>query len=64
MVVNAAELKCAQCGEPIPVGRERFCSNDCSARHKREHERQVYGHRHDYRCSECGHQLRLGRRRK
>jgi hypothetical protein len=57
-------LKCAQCGEQVPEGRERFCSNECLARYKREQERKSYGHRHEYRCVDCGHQLRLGRHRK
>jgi len=62
----AVELstKCAQCQEPVPEGRERFCSNRCLAQHKREQERLMYGHRHDFRCVECGHELHLGRHRK
>ncbi len=55
---------CAQCQEPVPKGRTRFCSNECLIRHKREGERMRYGHRHEYQCVKCGHQLRLGRHRK
>ena len=57
-------MKCAMCGGSVPVGRTRFCSDFCIARHKRLSERRRYGHRHQYRCVECGHELHLGRRRK
>jgi|GEM_PF-5473184 len=58
------ESKCAQCEGPIPDGRARFCSDACLAQHKREKERLTYGHRHEYRCLQCGHYLHLGRHRK
>jgi DNA-directed RNA polymerase subunit RPC12/RpoP len=57
-------LKCAQCGQQVPDGRQRFCSDNCLETHKREQEPLSYGHRHNYRCIDCGHQLRVGRRRK
>ena len=61
---SSNEIGCAQCGGPLPVGRTRFCCSACLAQFKREQERVTYGHRHQYRCLECGHVLRLGRHRK
>jgi hypothetical protein len=56
---------CAHCRSfPLPEGRTRFCSKTCIAQWKRERERSRYGHRHTFECIECGHCLRLGRRRK
>ena len=57
-------LKCAECQGAVPDGRTRFCSDLCVAKHKRCQERSQYGHRHKYRCVDCGHELHLGRRRK
>jgi hypothetical protein len=58
------EMKCAMCDASIPSGRTRFCSDFCLARFKRLTERSRYGHRHRYKCVDCGHELRPGRRRK
>jgi hypothetical protein len=63
-MASVPQLKCAQCQGPLPEGRTRFCSDFCLASHKRIEERLHYGHRHKYRCVECGHELHLGRRRK
>jgi hypothetical protein len=60
----SAESRCTQCRGPVPKGRTRYCSDECLAQHKREEERLRYGHRHEYRCAKCGHQLRVGRHRK
>ena len=60
----AANVKCVQCQGPVPDGRARFCSDACLAQYKREQERLTYGHCHEYRCVECGHQLHLGRPRR
>jgi hypothetical protein len=63
VVMDFVESRCAQCQEPVPHGRTRFCSDQCLVRHKREQERLRYGHRHEYQCAKCGHQLLLGRRK-
>jgi hypothetical protein len=55
---------CANCGADLPETRIRYCSDRCLVLWKREQARLKYGHRHKYQCSECGHVLRLGRRRK
>ena len=55
---------CANCGADLPETRSRYCSDRCLLLWKREQARLKYGHRHKYQCSDCGHVLRLGRRRK
>ena len=55
---------CANCGSSLPETRTRYCSDRCMAKFKREQQRTTYGHRHIFKCSECGHDLRLGRHRK
>ncbi len=56
--------RCSHCRGLLPEGRTRFCSDFCLATFKRLQERILYGHRHKYRCVECGHELHLGRHRK
>lgn len=64
LMQSSSEIRCAQCTGPLPAGTTRFGSAACLAQFKREQERGTYGHRHQYRCVECGHVLRLGRHRK
>ena len=61
---NSPSSGCVQCHGPLPEGRTRFCSDKCLTQYKREKERAHYGHRHHYSCTDCGHELHLGRRRK
>jgi predicted RNA-binding Zn-ribbon protein involved in translation (DUF1610 family) len=63
IAMNTAN-KCANCGSDLPETRTRYCSRGCLVLWKRERARLAYGHRHKYQCSDCGHVLRLGRRRK
>src|SRR5262249_55761992 len=63
-MASISQLKCAQCQGSIPEGRTRFCSDFCLATYKRMREREHYGHRHKYRCVECGHEFKVGRHRK
>ncbi len=50
---------CAQCGSTLPIGRKRFCSNDCAHQHKIDRRRKLYIHFH---CKFCGADLPPGRR--
>lgn len=61
--MNAAR-KCAHCGSDLPETRSRYCSDRCLVLRKREQLRLKYGHRHNFACTECGHKLHPGRRRK
>jgi|HubBroStandDraft_6_1064221.scaffolds.fasta_scaffold03178_3 hypothetical protein len=56
--------KCANCGSGLPEMRSRYCSERCMAQFKREQQRLTYGHRHIFKCSECGYELYPGRPRK
>lgn len=52
------ERLCAWCGDPLPKGRRRWCSDECGRAYSDNHSwtsaRQAAKERDGFRCAECG----------